>query len=351
MVVSGVPSSYVHLGDPTRLEFEYVRWAGDVIDVMAADGEPVHTVHIGGAGCTLARYVAATRPRSRQIVLDDDPAVIELARETFGYSRRSGFRLREGDGLEGLRPLEAGHFDLVIRDAFAGDTTPAHLTTTEFVGQVARVLAADGAVRGEHRRPPGAAAGPARGGDRADPVRAGGAGRRDPAPARPALRQRAAGGVPPAPAGGRPDPPGGERAGAGPGGAADRGRASSRPGPSRSRRRRRCRAQASGAVAGASDFRKRSTSAASSSADGSCAVVGGEQAAPLASARVGVVLLLQGGHHPGDLLRTGDLLGDGLAGLLGGAEQLRCAARPGRPGRLSESSSTAAASGYGVSAR
>ncbi|MFC6006208.1 spermidine synthase [Angustibacter luteus] len=144
MLVSGVPSSYVHLGDPTRLEFEYVRWAGDVIDVMAAEGEPVHTVHVGGAGCTLARYVAATRPRSRQIVLDDDPAVIELARQTFGYSRRSGFRLREGDGLEGLRPLESGHFDLVIRDAFAGDTTPAHLTTTEFVGQAARVLSADG---------------------------------------------------------------------------------------------------------------------------------------------------------------------------------------------------------------
>ncbi|WP_426560525.1 spermidine synthase [Angustibacter sp. McL0619] len=144
MVVSGVPSSYVHLGDPTRLEFEYVRWAGDVIDVMAADGEPVHTVHIGGAGCTLARYVAATRPRSRQIVLDDDPAVIALAREAFGYSRRSGFRLREADGLAGLRPLDAGQFDLVIRDAFAGDTTPPHLTTTEFVGQAARVLATDG---------------------------------------------------------------------------------------------------------------------------------------------------------------------------------------------------------------
>ncbi len=144
VVVGGVPSSYVHLGDPTRLEFEYVRWAGDLIDVMAADGEPVHTVHVGGAGCTLARYVAATRPRSRQVVLENDPAVIALARETFGFSRRSGFRLREADGLEGLRGLPDGGFDLLLRDAFAGDTTPHHLTTTSFVGQVARVLAADG---------------------------------------------------------------------------------------------------------------------------------------------------------------------------------------------------------------
>lgn len=144
VVVGGVPSSYVHLDDPTRLEFEYVRWAGDLLDVMAPEGEPVHSVHVGGAGCTLPRYVAATRPRSRQVVLESDPAVIALARETFGYSRRSGFRLREADGLEGLRALDDGAWDLVLRDAFAGDTTPTHLTTTAFVGQVTRVLATDG---------------------------------------------------------------------------------------------------------------------------------------------------------------------------------------------------------------
>lgn len=144
VVVGGVPSSYVHLDDPTRLEFEYVRWAGDLLDVVAAAGEPLHTLHVGGAGCTLARYVAATRPRSRQVVLENDPAVVELARTTFGYSRRSGFRLREADGLEGLRDLHDGFFDVVVRDAFAGDTTPHHLTTTTFVRQVARVLAAGG---------------------------------------------------------------------------------------------------------------------------------------------------------------------------------------------------------------
>ncbi len=144
VVVGGVPSSYVHLDDPARLEFEYVRWTGDLLDVLAPDGDPLHTVHVGGAGCTLARYVAATRPRSRQVVLESDPGVVTLVRETFGYSRRSGFRLRQADGLSGLRDLHDGSFDVVVRDAFAGDTTPYHLTTTTFVGQVARVLAADG---------------------------------------------------------------------------------------------------------------------------------------------------------------------------------------------------------------
>ncbi len=144
MVVGGVPSSYVHLGDPLRLDFEYVRWAGDLLDVLRPAGEPLHSVHIGGAGCTLPRYLAATRPRSRQVVLENDPAVIELARARFGYSRRSGFRLREADGLAGLAALEDGSFDVVVRDAFAGDTTPAHLQSAAFVAEVARVLATDG---------------------------------------------------------------------------------------------------------------------------------------------------------------------------------------------------------------
>lgn len=144
VVVDGVPSSYVHVGDPTRLEFEYVRWIGDLLDVLAPDDEPLHSVHVGGAGCTLPRYVAARRPGSRQVVLESDPEVVDMARRTFGYSRRSGFRLRVADGLAGLTGLADGAWRVVIRDAFLGDTTPEHLTTTTFVGQVARVLTRDG---------------------------------------------------------------------------------------------------------------------------------------------------------------------------------------------------------------
>jgi spermidine synthase len=144
VLVDGVPSSYVHLGDPTRLEFEYVRWIGDLLDVLAAEGEPLHCVHVGGAGCTLPRYVAARRPGSRQVVLEHDPEVVAVARETFGYNRRSGFRLRVADGLTGLADLADGAWRVVVRDAFEGEITPAHLTTSAFVHEVARVLSPDG---------------------------------------------------------------------------------------------------------------------------------------------------------------------------------------------------------------
>jgi spermidine synthase len=144
VVVDGVPSSYVHLSDPTRLEFEYVRWIGDLLDVLAPEGQPLHCVHIGGAGCTLPRYVAARRPGSRQVVLEHDADVVALARETFGYNRRSGFRLRVADGLAGLADLADNAWQVVVRDAFEGEITPAHLTTTAFLHEVARVLAPDG---------------------------------------------------------------------------------------------------------------------------------------------------------------------------------------------------------------
>lgn len=143
VVVNGAPSSYVHLGDPTRLEFEYVRWIGDLLDVCAPEGEPLRVAHLGGAGCTLARYVAATRPRSPQVVFELDPVIVELMREAFAQDRK-GFKLRAGDAREGVANLQPSSYDVMIRDAFDGDQVPPHLTTLEFVQDVARVLGRDG---------------------------------------------------------------------------------------------------------------------------------------------------------------------------------------------------------------
>lgn len=143
--VNGVPSSYVHLGDPTRLEFEYVRWIGDVLDTLdPPPPEPRSVAHLGGAGCTLARYVATTRPRSRQVVFEHDSELVTLAREAFDLRRSRGIRLRHADARDGLATLTGGSYDVVIRDAFDGNQVPAHLTTVEYAHEVARVLTAGG---------------------------------------------------------------------------------------------------------------------------------------------------------------------------------------------------------------
>jgi spermidine synthase len=144
VVVNGVPSSHVDLDDPTRLDFEYVRWMAAVLDALAPAREPLRVVHLGGAGCTVARYVAATRPGSRQVVLEIDAAVVALARRAFGLRSSSALRLVVADARAGLADLRTGGYEVVVRDAFAGAAVPAHLTTAEFLAGVRRVLAPGG---------------------------------------------------------------------------------------------------------------------------------------------------------------------------------------------------------------
>jgi hypothetical protein len=133
--VDGVAQSYVDRDDPTHLEFDYVRLMGDVVDVLP-DG-PLTAVHLGGGGCTLPRYIAATRPGSRQLVVEADEALAELVRASFGTS---GFRLRVGDARAELPQLRQGESDLVVSDVFESALMPTHVTTLEWLHEVRRLL-------------------------------------------------------------------------------------------------------------------------------------------------------------------------------------------------------------------
>lgn len=144
MLVNGVPSSHLDLDDPLRLDFEYARWIADVLDLVAPAEAPLRIAHLGGAGCSLPRYVGTTRPGSRQVVFEIDPGVLDVAREAFGVRSGKQLRLRVADGREGLVDVPDGSLDVVIRDAFSGALVPRHLTTHQFLAEVARVLAPGG---------------------------------------------------------------------------------------------------------------------------------------------------------------------------------------------------------------
>ncbi len=146
LVLDGIPQSHVDLDDPTWLEFDYVRRLGHVVDLLAPAGQPLDVVHLGGGGLTLARYVAATRPGSRQQVFEHDGALIELVRTQLPLERtaRTRVRVRCADARAGLASLRASSADLVVADVFAGARTPGHLTSVEFLADVARVLRSGG---------------------------------------------------------------------------------------------------------------------------------------------------------------------------------------------------------------
>ncbi|HLI42077.1 MAG TPA: fused MFS/spermidine synthase [Streptosporangiaceae bacterium] len=147
LLVDGVPQSYADLDDPSYLEFEYVRRLGHLIDVAAPAGQPLRVLHLGAGLLTLARYVAATRPGSRQVAVEIDAALAELVRRRVPLrrdARGARVRVRIGDAREVLERLGAASFDAVIADVFAGGRTPAHLNSAEFAAAARRVLGARG---------------------------------------------------------------------------------------------------------------------------------------------------------------------------------------------------------------
>ncbi|MEU3288280.1 spermidine synthase [Streptomyces longwoodensis] len=144
LLVDGAPQSHVDLDDPAHLSFEYQRRLGHVIDLVAPPGRPLRAVHLGGGALTLARYVAATRPRSTQQVVERDGALVALVRRELPWDPGARIRVRTADAREALAKVADGWADLLIADVFAGARTPAHLTSTEFLDEVRRTLAPGG---------------------------------------------------------------------------------------------------------------------------------------------------------------------------------------------------------------
>ncbi|MFF9129472.1 spermidine synthase [Streptomyces sp. NPDC014776] len=140
LLVDGAPQSHVDLDDPAYLSFEYQRRLGHVVDLAAPPGKPVQAVHLGGGALTLARYVAATRPRSTQQVVERDAALVRLVRRELPLDAGARVRVRATDAREGLGKVPDGWADLVVADVFSGARTPAHLTSVEFLDEVRRAL-------------------------------------------------------------------------------------------------------------------------------------------------------------------------------------------------------------------
>jgi len=142
LLVDRIRQSYVDLDDPTYLDFEYVQSLADVLDALPSG--PLAVTHIGGGACTLARYVAATRPRSSQIVLEPDTALTATVRARLPFAKHTGIRIRPVAGRQGIATLGNGGADVIVLDAFHGGRVPPELTTAEFLADVARVLRPDG---------------------------------------------------------------------------------------------------------------------------------------------------------------------------------------------------------------
>lgn len=138
--VGGADQSYVDPDDPADLEFDYVQRIADVIDLLAPPGQRISALHVGGAGMTLPRYVAHTRPTSAQVVLEPDAELTAEVRAKAPLPPRSGIKVRPVGGREGLPGFRDDWADLVVVDAFAGARVPGELVSVEAFAEYRRVL-------------------------------------------------------------------------------------------------------------------------------------------------------------------------------------------------------------------
>lgn len=147
LIVDGTAQSHVDLDDPTHLHFEYIVRMGAVIDQIGERGAALTAVHLGAGALTVPRYIEATRPGSRQQVIELEAPLVQLVREHLPLPRGAAIRIRIGDARAGVGKLPAalhGQCDLVVSDVFSGAQTPAHLTSVEFYREVSQLLAPTG---------------------------------------------------------------------------------------------------------------------------------------------------------------------------------------------------------------
>ncbi|MFI7347629.1 spermidine synthase [Streptomyces sp. NPDC049936] len=144
LTVDGAPQSYVDLDEPAHLEFEYTRRLGHVLDTVAEPGRALDVLHLGGGAFTLPRYVAATRPGSRQDVVEADRGLLDLVAEHLPLPDGADITAHGADARAWLADAPADSADVLVADVFGGSRVPARLTSVEYAREAARVLRADG---------------------------------------------------------------------------------------------------------------------------------------------------------------------------------------------------------------
>jgi predicted O-methyltransferase YrrM len=104
--------------------------SGIGLAMQAQEGRP-RRIGILGLGCgTLAAY---GRPGDTLRIYEINPLVLDIARREFTYLRDTPARVEVvlGDGRLVLESEPSQQFDLLVMDAFSGDSVPVHLITRE----------------------------------------------------------------------------------------------------------------------------------------------------------------------------------------------------------------------------
>jgi spermidine synthase len=141
LLVGGSEQSFVDVGDPLHLEFEYVQMIEHLVEAFIPGSDPIAALHLGGGLCTVPRWLAARHPGSRQRVAEHSAEIAELS-ASLGVP--GGVTVVVDDAGAVIGRARRRSADLIVCDVYDGPETVTKLFTLDAVGVVHNVLRADG---------------------------------------------------------------------------------------------------------------------------------------------------------------------------------------------------------------
>ncbi len=135
--------SCLYKSQPQQLVFNYTKmlFAG-----MLINPKPKRILIIGLGGGTMSNSLHQLLPQSSIDNVEIDQAVIDVARQYFGFFESSKIKTYAQDGRIFIKRaiLKKKKYDWIILDAFNGDYIPEHLLTQEFLQETKALLTEQG---------------------------------------------------------------------------------------------------------------------------------------------------------------------------------------------------------------
>ena len=141
LAVDGAEQSLIDPDSPASLDLEYMARLGAVVDAIAPPGDPVRVLHLGGGALSLARYIAATRPGSEQVVVEKEPGLVDFVLAHAPLPAGALVRVVTADAAESLPSTTS---DLVVLDVYDRDEIPEAFYRRDVLARIVRGVAAGG---------------------------------------------------------------------------------------------------------------------------------------------------------------------------------------------------------------
>lgn len=148
LVIDGFYHSNLDLDGEPKLNFDYAKRVAYLADHFFDVGAPISVLHLGGGALSIPRYLEATRPNSKQVVVEVEEDVVTFVEEHFPLPSDTNIELIYADAanigtLLGPTPPA---FDLIICDVYMGYLAPTERKAVEFYASLQNLLSENGVV-------------------------------------------------------------------------------------------------------------------------------------------------------------------------------------------------------------